>query len=72
MMRDEDSEEMLDIILESRSYDIGYIYNWNGIRGIFENMISSSAFSFSSEIEKKQAAIEKAMQKTIDNFIENN
>jgi ABC-type glycerol-3-phosphate transport system substrate-binding protein len=72
MMRDEDSEEMLDIILESRSYDVGYIYNWNGIRGIFENMLANNTFSFSSEIEKKQNGIEKAMQKMIENFMENN
>jgi hypothetical protein len=72
MMRDEDSEEMLDIILASRSYDIGYIYNWNGVRGILENIFTNKTFNFSSEIEKKQSSIEKAMQKMIDNFIENN
>ena len=72
MMRDEDSVEMLDIILASRSYDLGMIYNWGDINGIFSSMLGKQSFTFSSDIEKKKDAIEKQMQKTIDNFMGNN
>ena len=72
MMRDEDSVEMLDIILAARSYDLGMIYNWGDITGIFSNMLGKKTFSFSSDIEKKTEAIEKQMQKAIDKFTENN
>ena len=71
MMRDEDSIEMLDIILASRAYDPGLIYNWGDISGIFSNMLSKKTFSFSSEIEKKIPKVEQQMQKAVDNFLNN-
>ena len=68
MMRDEDSIEMLYIILASRAYDPGLIYNWGDIAGIFGNMLAKKTFSFSSEIEKKIPKVEQQMQKAVDNF----
>ena len=71
MMRDEDSAEMLDIILASRSYDLGMIYNWGDITGIFSSMLGKNTFSFASDIEKKINSIETQMQKSIDGFLSN-
>ncbi|MCL2812968.1 MAG: extracellular solute-binding protein [Oscillospiraceae bacterium] len=72
MMRDEDSVEMLDIVLSSRSYDLGMIYNWGDVTGIFSNMLGRQAFTFSSDIEKKKDSIDKQINKAIDNFMQNN
>ena len=71
MIRDEDSAEMLDIILASRAYDLGIIYNWGDITGVFGTMLSKQAFTFTSDIEKKMATAETQMQKAIDRFSEN-
>ncbi|GHV13010.1 hypothetical protein FACS1894219_07060 [Clostridia bacterium] len=68
-MRDEESMEMLDIILASRSYDLGYFYGWGGITGIFGDMISSGTMDFSSRYEKKEASAIKQMQVTVDKFL---
>ena len=71
MIRDEDSAEMLDIILASRAYDLGLIYNWGDIGGFFSGMLSRGAFTFASDIEKRETMIQTQMQKTIDRFLEN-
>lgn len=60
---DEESGEMLDIIFQSRIYDLGWIYNWGGVTGIFDNMQKGNTFA--SDYASKKAAIETAMQETI-------
>jgi hypothetical protein len=68
-MRDEESRGMLDIILATRNYDIGYIYNWGSLYGTF----STAAGSGNTDIASKFAAAEEkaltAMEKTIDIWI---
>ena len=71
MIRDDDSAEMLDIILASRAYDLGLIYNWGDIAGVFGNMLSSGNFSFSSEVERRTPRVEQQMQRAIENFSDN-
>jgi hypothetical protein len=67
-LRDEDSKEMLDIIMAGRSYDIGMLYDWGGIRGVILESIQGKNASFMSVYEKREGAALKAMQKTIDEF----
>ena len=67
-LRDEDSKEMLDIIMAGRGYDIGMLYDWGGIRGVILESIQGKKDSFLGTFEKKEGAALKAMQKTIDEF----
>jgi ABC-type glycerol-3-phosphate transport system substrate-binding protein len=71
MIRDEDSAEMLDIILASRAYDLGLIYNWGDIGGFFSNMLARGAFTFVSDIERRENMIQSQMERTIDRFLDN-
>ena len=71
MIRDEDSVEMLDIIRASRAYDLGLIYNWGNIAGIFSNMLAQGSFNFASELERMTPMVERQIERTIERFLEN-
>ena len=68
-LRDEISVKMLDIILDNRIYDINdSMYNWGGFPGAFSGAASKGDKNFASLLEKNEAKLEAAMQKTIDAF----
>ena len=67
-LRDEDSEEMLSIILSSRAYDIGEIYDWGGVCSTIFNATRSR--DFASQYAKIQTAVETAMERTLDKYRE--
>ncbi len=69
-LRDYESITMLDLILETRIFDISQIYNWGGIGGIFPSMLLKKSTDFSSEFAKIEKAADKAMGKTIDSYLE--
>jgi hypothetical protein len=68
--RDEESSEMIDIIIKNRIFDIGYVYNNDtGTLGfIINDLIKAKKTDFSSTIEKKEAPALKALEKLIGNF----
>jgi len=70
-LRDDESEEMLDLILKSRCYDLGNFYNWGGIFDTLVNMTGAKKTDFVSGYEKALPKIDIAMQKAINNFLEN-
>lgn len=69
-LRDEESIEMLDIILESRVFDLATMFNWSGLGGLLEGMYRSKNKDFVSTYEKNKTAYESAINKTIDAFNE--
>lgn len=70
-MRDEESVEMLDIVLKTRCYDLGYMYDWGGMCSSIYNLIISGKTDLASTYEKKLTAFEKALDKTITAYMEN-
>ncbi|MCL1794315.1 MAG: extracellular solute-binding protein [Oscillospiraceae bacterium] len=67
LMRDEDSIEMMDIILNNRVLDLSYLYNWGEIGSLFGGISSSGkADTFVSQFEKTEPKINNAIQKTLD------
>ena len=68
-LRDEISVRMLDIILENRIYDINQsMYNWGNFPSAYDSAASKGDPNFASLLEKNEAKLEAAMQKTIDAF----
>ena len=67
-LRDEESIEMLDIILDSRVYELAMMFGWSGLGGVLEDMYRPKKRDFVSTYEKKKAAYEKAINKTIESF----
>jgi hypothetical protein len=68
VMRDDESEGMLDIIFNNRVYDIGYIYGIGGLPTILTDLVTSKNADFVSRFEKIQGGAEGALQKFIDSY----
>ncbi len=65
-IRDEDSAEMLDIILAGRVFDMGYIYNI----GTLANMMSSMITKKSADFTSYYANLETKAQTGLEDIIE--
>ena len=65
--RDDESQEMLDLIFANRLYDIGEVYNWGGVTDFF-NSLNKGANTISSYRDKNEAKINAAMEKTVVQF----
>ena len=52
-LRDEDSKPMLDIILSSKIYDLGYLNNFGDIGDIFPTLLAEGSTNFSSKFASK-------------------
>ena len=68
LMRDDESGEMLDLIFNTRCYDLGSVYNWGGIFDMFGNMAIAKNTDFVSGYEKILPKVQSEMQKAIDSF----
>lgn len=69
--RDEETEEMLDLILEGRRFDFGYIYdNWNGMAFSLQNLLSTKKNDFVSYYEKSEAKAQKYYDSVIKAYQE--
>ena len=64
-IRDEESAEMLDLIFNTRIYDLGFIFNWSGIGYLLES-VYPDAGKFTSKYESAEPKAQAAMEKTID------
>lgn len=69
LTRDEDSVEMLDIILNNRVYDLATIYNWGNILNIFETIYSRAENNFASAFERSEANINRMLERTLDELL---
>ena len=67
LTRDDESEEMLDIIKDYRTLDIGdTVMLSDGIRSMVTDVMKKSGSSLAGAIEKNMGKIEKALQKVND------
>lgn len=70
-MRDNESAEMLDIILESRCFDLGLIYNWGSLASSIHSIITNGkAENFASTWEKQSTKFDTALDKTMTAYEE--
>ncbi len=67
-MRDTESAEMLDIILASRIYDLGRIYNFASACSNVATVINNGAGGFASTWAKIERAFTKSIDKAIDKY----
>jgi len=66
--RDEESSEMLDIIFNSRVYDIGSVYSFGNVFLDYIALCNKSDRNVVSYYEKKMGAMERAIDKVVDTF----
>ena len=69
-MRDTDSAEMLDIILDSRVYDLGLIANYGSMAGSIAGIITNGTGNLASTWAKSERAFQKMMDKSVEKYAE--
>jgi hypothetical protein len=67
MIRDEESAEMLDLILSTRVFDLGFIFNWGNLGDIPLSFYPNGG-NFVSTYERREPTAISAMEKTIEAF----
>ena len=69
--RDPESKEMLDIILKSRTFDLGstHMFDWGGIASVFTQLLSKGSNAYASNYAKKIKSAKKALDKTLDKLL---
>ena len=70
-VRDLESADMLDIILASRVYDLGYICDFGGLYSGVTGLIRDGKTNVASTISSKLKAFNKAMEKMTQKFEDN-
>ena len=66
--RDNDSEEMLDVIFGSMTYDIGYLYNFGELGGMVLNMVNGYQTDLASRYAKYESKALTAIDKMVEAF----
>ncbi len=64
-LRDDESSEMIDIILATRNFDLGSLFDWGGSMSMLLNMYDSGSYDMASAY----ARIESNAIKAIDDFV---
>ena len=64
-IRDEESAEMLDIILAQRTYDLGMIFNWGNMFSWITNLALNSSLDFASTYAKNEKATLNGIEKFV-------
>jgi len=68
--RDDESSEMLDIIFEGRSADLGYVDDFGSLISGFQSLVMSRKNTFASTIEKAEDKVKKDIDKVIEKYAE--
>jgi hypothetical protein len=67
--RDDESREMLDIILNNSAFDIGYVYDFgNFAMGTILHSGRDKKTEFASPFEKAYDKMQKAIDKTVEAY----
>ena len=67
-MRDEESKDMLDIILRTRSYDLGYVANWGNLFSSYVSTVRRGSADFASVWERAAEAAQARMERDIEAY----
>ncbi|MBO4423324.1 MAG: extracellular solute-binding protein [Clostridia bacterium] len=69
--RDPESKEMLDIILQSRTFDLGstHMFDWGGVASVFTSLLSKGSNAYASNYAKKIKSGKKTLEKTVSKLL---
>ena len=68
LVRDEESREMLDLIFETKTYDLGVIYNFGTLKDMFYSMAAAGNVNFASECEKRMDKANKELAEILAKY----
>ena len=65
--RDPESTDMLTIILQSRTFDLGsvHMFNWGNVAGTFTDLLAKGSSAYASAYAKKIKSGKKALDKSV-------
>ena len=69
--RDNESEEMLDIVFDTRIFDLMSVYRWGNLIDTLNGQAGTFTTDIVSAVEKVAVAVQTAIDKTIDFYTEN-
>lgn len=64
--RDDESEAIIDLVLATVRYDLGYMYNWGNIGSFMLDMVKV----YNTDLASSYSRIEKSAQRQLDKAIE--
>ena len=67
-LRDEDSAEMLEMILANMKYDIAQIYNWGSVYNNVNGLGTNNNANFASAWAGMESSVNAALEKTMEQF----
>lgn len=67
-LKDDASERMLDIIFNSRVYDMGYIFNFGGLGMLIETMNNRNSSDFTSNFQAIENQAQHDLEEALENF----
>jgi hypothetical protein len=67
--RDDQSEVSIDIILNSLTYDMGFIYDWGTLGQFTLTLVDAGKSDLASSYAKVETTAQKQMQKAVDNYL---
>ena len=68
-LRDSESKEIMDLIIEGRTFDFGYIYDgWQGYSFILQNMMREKDNNFESNYSKRRSKAKVQYKNVIKAF----
>ncbi len=68
--RDDESGQILDLLMAGRVFDFGYVYNISGISFTIQDLVANNNNNSESAYASKVKSAEKAAQKIIDAYLE--
>ncbi len=66
--RDDDSQEMLEIMFDTKGTDLGLIFKWGGYYSLFNTMISAQIGTFRSNYEQSEEKAFADIEATVEAF----
>jgi len=66
--RDEESEDMLDIIFANKIYDIGYIFNLGNMTWVLSDLTGESSMAYTSRFDSIKDAVAQDIEDLLDGF----
>lgn len=63
--RDDDSEAIIDLVLGTLKYDLGYMYNWGNIGSFTLDTVNAKSSDLSSKYGKIEKTVEKELAKAV-------
>ncbi len=69
-LRDEESADMIDIILKSRTFDLGslHMFDWGGLGSTFPNQLQAGTNNFASAYERSIRKATTSLNRTLAEF----